>query len=454
MAWFELVGIGQYRHAAPTCARRRRSVSSAGVDPYGMPTAIARFVELLGETCPDLVVHAGAVDARSEHLPAEHRTVDGARSAPSTGSSGPSSSADDLPPLLDPIGFTVVRRRRHPHRRAADLAARLDRRDRRDRGGRPPLRLRPPRQDASRQSVGPRWAHRAPAASPDRCVTCCSASGSPKRCRTRSSRPTRSPRRACDARRSRSPTRWCPTRACCARRCGRGCSERSRSTSRIGEPGARFFEIGHVYPPGDGDLPGEYEALTVVLAGSEAPAAMAVWRELTATLGGGARIDQGAGARRAPRHPLGDAAGRQGPARRGRRGRTRRARGVRGRRAGGDPRARSRPVPRPRAEAGAVEGDEPISVERPRPVVPCSTTRCRRRSSRRRSARAPVTVLVDLDLFDNYRNPDVVGSRAARLPPAPPGGRPQSHRRRHRRDPARNRSRGDKAGRGAAKLTP
>jgi phenylalanyl-tRNA synthetase beta chain len=56
--------------------------------------------------------------------------------------------------------------------------------------------------------------------------------------------------------------------------------------------GVALFEIGHVYPPAEGELPGEYEALTVVLAGREAPAAMAVWRELAAALGTGARIDQ------------------------------------------------------------------------------------------------------------------------------------------------------------------
>jgi phenylalanyl-tRNA synthetase beta chain len=55
---------------------------------------------------------------------------------------------------------------------------------------------------------------------------------------------------------------------------------------------ARLFEIGHVYPPGTGELPDEYEALCVVLAGEEAPAAMAVWREIAAALGIGARVDQ------------------------------------------------------------------------------------------------------------------------------------------------------------------
>ena len=45
-----------------------RSEASArferGVDPYGIERAQTRFVELLRLTCPDLVVHAGAVDAR------------------------------------------------------------------------------------------------------------------------------------------------------------------------------------------------------------------------------------------------------------------------------------------------------------------------------------------------------------------------------------------------------
>ena len=57
--------------------------------------------------------------------------------------------------------------------------------------------------------------------------------------------------------------------------------------------GVALFEIGHVYPPGPGELPDEYEALGVVLAGQEAPAAIAVWREIAAAMGIGARIDQG-----------------------------------------------------------------------------------------------------------------------------------------------------------------
>jgi phenylalanyl-tRNA synthetase beta chain len=58
------------------------------------------------------------------------------------------------------------------------------------------------------------------------------------------------------------------------------------------QAGMSLFEIGHVYPPSESELPAEYEALTVVLAGREAPAAVAVWRELTTNLGFGARVDQ------------------------------------------------------------------------------------------------------------------------------------------------------------------
>jgi phenylalanyl-tRNA synthetase beta chain len=59
-------------------------------------------------------------------------------------------------------------------------------------------------------------------------------------------------------------------------------------------PGVSLFEIGHVYPPGQrtDDLPPEFDGLAVALAGQEAPAAMALWREVSRALGVGARVDQ------------------------------------------------------------------------------------------------------------------------------------------------------------------
>ena len=57
--------------------------------------------------------------------------------------------------------------------------------------------------------------------------------------------------------------------------------------------GVSLYEIGHAYPPGDGQLPDEFEALCVVLAGREVDAAVQMWREIAAALGVGARLDQG-----------------------------------------------------------------------------------------------------------------------------------------------------------------
>ncbi len=56
--------------------------------------------------------------------------------------------------------------------------------------------------------------------------------------------------------------------------------------------GVSLFELGHAYPPGDGELPAEYEELAVALAGRDATAAMAVWREVADAMGFGARVDQ------------------------------------------------------------------------------------------------------------------------------------------------------------------
>ena len=96
------------------------------------------------------------------------------------------------------------------------------------------------------------------------------------------------------ATRSASPTRCKPTTTSCGRRCDRACCGPSPSTSRIAAPASRLFEIGHVYPPGDrsSELPPEYEGLAVAIAGRDAAAAMAVWREIARAMGFGARVDQ------------------------------------------------------------------------------------------------------------------------------------------------------------------
>jgi phenylalanyl-tRNA synthetase beta chain len=57
--------------------------------------------------------------------------------------------------------------------------------------------------------------------------------------------------------------------------------------------GIALFELGHVFPPGQGQLPEEHEAVAMVLAGEEAPRALALWREVSSALSLGARVDQG-----------------------------------------------------------------------------------------------------------------------------------------------------------------
>ncbi|HEX6786239.1 MAG TPA: phenylalanine--tRNA ligase subunit beta, partial [Acidimicrobiales bacterium] len=105
MAWFDPIAV------ARTAARLGlRSEASArferGRDPYGIDRAVARFVELLRETCPELVVHAGLVDARGE-LPPEHRSV---RVRPDRVRAllGAGIPTQEMVERLAPIGFDAV----------------------------------------------------------------------------------------------------------------------------------------------------------------------------------------------------------------------------------------------------------------------------------------------------------------------------------------------------------
>ena len=288
MAWFSLVGIGQ------TVTRTNlRSEASArferGVDPYGMPIAIARFVELLSETCPDLVVHAGAVDARSEHLPAEHRSVE-VRIAAVNRILGTDLSADDLPLLLDPIGYTVsgagdtrsvvLPTWRLDSTDEVDVIEEVARHHGYDRIGKTvpksvvhgELSVRQRRRRLVREvllGLGISEVMPNPFLAPD---TLAKAGLS------------------ADALRITNPLVAEESVLRTSLRPGLLRSVAYNESHR--RPGVALFEIGHVYPPAEGELPGEYEALTVVLAGRPAPDAVAVWREIAAALGTGARLDQ------------------------------------------------------------------------------------------------------------------------------------------------------------------
>ena len=288
MAWFSLVGIGQ----TVTRTGLRSEASSRferGVDPYGMPNAVLRFAELLSETCPNLVVHAGGADAQSDFLPAAERSVD-VRVGAVNRLLGTDFIADDLPALLDPIGYTVSG---VGDTRSVVLPTwRLDSTDEVDvieevarhhgyeklgksvpkstvHGG---LTLHQQRRRLVREvllGLGISEAMPNPFLAPG---TLAKAKLSPE---------------------AISITNPLVMEESVLRTSLRpGLLEALAFNESHRRTGVRLYEIGHVYPPSDGKLPAEYEALTVVLAGEEAPAAVAVWRELVNTLGVGARVDQ------------------------------------------------------------------------------------------------------------------------------------------------------------------
>jgi phenylalanyl-tRNA synthetase beta chain len=288
MAWFSLVGIGQ----TVTRTNLRSEASQRferGVDPYGMPLAIARFVDLLSETCPNIVVHAGAVDARSADLIDEHRSV-AVRIGAVNRILGTDLVADDLPALLDPIGYTVsgdgdtrsvvLPTWRLDSTDEVDVIEEVARHYGYDRIGKTvpksvvhgALSGRQHRRRLAREvllGLGISEAMPNPFLAPGTLAKAGLPADS-----VRITNPL-------VAEESVLRTSLRP-----------GLLEAIAYNESHRRTGVALFEIGHVYPPAAGELPGEYEALTVVLAGREAPAAMAVWRELAAALGAGARIDQ------------------------------------------------------------------------------------------------------------------------------------------------------------------
>ena len=103
LAWFEPEGIGQ---SVPHLGLRSEASArfERGVDPYGIDLALSRFVELLRETCPNLVVHAGIADATAESLPPARRTAR-VRPARVNAVLALDLKADEIATLLEPIGF-------------------------------------------------------------------------------------------------------------------------------------------------------------------------------------------------------------------------------------------------------------------------------------------------------------------------------------------------------------
>jgi phenylalanyl-tRNA synthetase beta chain len=282
MAWFDPVAVSS------TAARLGlRSEASArferGRDPYGIDRAVARFVELLRETCPALVVHAGAVDARGQLPPRERSTT--VRVAAVNRLLGTALTFDHIRRLLDPIDFTVTST---SDEGVAEVA------------------LPSWRPDATEEvDVIEEVARHHGYEALGRTVPKSTVHGhlSPEQVRRRLTRdvlaglgiseampnPFLAPG---DLEHAGLPGSYLEIanplvveervlrtslRPGLVRTVAFNESHRNERVS--------LYEIGHVYPPGADVLPDEREDLVVVLAGREAPEAVAVWHELVAALG-------------------------------------------------------------------------------------------------------------------------------------------------------------------------
>ena len=288
MAWFAPVGI-----SASVARLALRSEASyrfeRGTDPYVIDAAIARFVELLRETCPDLVVHAGAIDARGPSLPPADRSCT-VRASEVNRILGTALTGDDLPGLLDPIGFTVsgggearevaIPSWRPDSAEEIDVIEEVARQYGYDRlgtalpasPGHGRLSLVQHRRRRLRDvllGLGITEAMPNPFLAPDTLARA-GLDG--------------------DALRITNPLVTEESVLRTSLRPGLLLAVAFNQSHR--RPRVALYEIGHVYPPGPGELPDEHESLGVLLAGEEAPAAIAVWREIATAMDVGARIDQ------------------------------------------------------------------------------------------------------------------------------------------------------------------
>ncbi|MEZ5216853.1 MAG: phenylalanine--tRNA ligase subunit beta [Ilumatobacteraceae bacterium] len=291
IAYFEPVGISQ---TAPRLGLRSEASAryERGADPYAIEVSAARFVELLRETCPDLIVHAGWVDARHDSLRPE-RVTTRLRLSQIERILGTAIERDTVRSLLDPIGFTtsttddpdvlevVLPSWRADATAEIDVIEEVARHYGYDRLGKTvpnsivhghlsPVQQRRRRLRELLLGLGLTEVMPNPFLGEDDLA--------------RAGLPT-------EALRLANPLVAEAPILRTALRPGMlstvAYNESHRST------GVAIFEIGHVYPPSGEQLPAEYEALAVAIAGAEAPAAVSVWREIAAELGFGCRLDQG-----------------------------------------------------------------------------------------------------------------------------------------------------------------
>ncbi|MHB1128720.1 MAG: phenylalanine--tRNA ligase subunit beta [Ilumatobacteraceae bacterium] len=279
-AWFEPIGIAE--SVSRLSLRTEASLRfERGVDPYGIDHSIRRFAAILRETCPKLIVHSGATDARTPALPPMMNEI-GLRLHQIRRVLGVELSAVQVANLLTPLGFTVADRRKStvevsvPSYRPdcfseIDIIEEVARHYGYDELGKTvPMspvhgRLSPvqKRRRLLRElllGLGASEAMPNPFLSEDNAL--------------RLSNPL-----VAEESVLRTSLRHGMLRAVAY--------NQSHRTNNIS-----LFEIGHVYPQGSQQLPDEYEALCVMVANADAGAAMDIWSQLSAGLGVGAQLRQ------------------------------------------------------------------------------------------------------------------------------------------------------------------
>jgi phenylalanyl-tRNA synthetase beta chain len=286
IAWFEPIGIA--KTATRLGLRSEASLRfDRGVDPHGMPLAIARFVELLQLTCPDLVVHDGMVDAQSKDLPTP--AVIDVRVARVNALLGTSLSSEQIIALITGLGFVAsgtdtltvsVPSWRPDCTIEVDITEEVARQYGYANVGKTvpksamhghlsPVQVRRRRLREILLGLGLNEAMPNPFLADDD-LTRAGLSGPALRIVN-----------SLVADESVLRTSLRP-----------GLLKAVAFNESHRRAGASLFEIGNVYPPGDGELPDEHEQLAVVLAGRDSMAAMEVWRDLSTAMGFGARVDQ------------------------------------------------------------------------------------------------------------------------------------------------------------------
>ena len=284
-AWFASDGIA--RSASRHELRSEASVRfDRGRDPYGIDHAVSRFVELLRETCPNIELHSGLVDARGT-LP--QPVVVDVRTSRVNELLATDLTDNDVQKLLAPIGFTFTNRHfnvpswRPDCSREIDLVEEIARHYGYDNIAKTVLASSMPGGLSPRQRdrrtlrqlllglglnealpdpwLAPGDAERAGLAAVGQPVVI----GNPMA-----------------AEESVLRTSLLP-----------GLLKTVAYNETHRAAGVRFFEMGHVFrhPNDEQPLPEESEHLAVAIAGVDAPAAVEVWNEIVTTLGiKGARV--------------------------------------------------------------------------------------------------------------------------------------------------------------------